>query len=860
MAAAPAAARRPPLPGQPQPPRRPAMVSTTRRPAGLGGLMSPVSLDDPGGPSTPGAAAGTKPSPPHPGVNGRGTPRAPPASKASPAPARPLRTPTRPPNARPQRPSLPNQSTAPQIQVQHSTSPPPSEHTRTPARIPLSRQTSLPLSTSTSPGPSASANGGYSITPSSPAQSFWATTEDIASDDDLITEVDEHAPDEEFIRSLQGVGALHTKQLRTLKRLLEQSQTAAASQLHALQAEQRVLREQLARERAERERIERAMDGERARSWAPPRVRTPRPPEAGVDMVAVMRGSMEGTISDGEVKTALRSLRPAERMRLIHIILDSCLPGDISAMIRLLDKYLKSTFDVLGNLPEELAVLVLTHLSVPELLAAERVSRTWQQLVHHPSVWRFHCMRLAATDPVPLRPPANPDGWEPLYRGLHYREQNWALGLAQTLRFLPGHAGYVTTLHLKGKRLISGSYDETVRVWDLESGGLTKELRVKAVSCLDMLPDEEVFAVGFHDVGRVQVFSSLTWNVLQTLQGHLYGIRAIAMNSTYLVSAGADKALVCWDWRAGTKIVRFGQQTNLNIGVQLVSEDRVVGVTVDGVVRTFSIPRREMLSQFKLSDLHGTDPMADSRLLNIGAGANTLQWFAAKGRHITCATKSVILRLEWPEDGSESARTPTTNGLPSPLVERRMAAQQRKVSAPMPSSGAATPVRADALRRSSLGRASVASAASSPKAATFQDVPLGSLPRIVSITDTPDISVGAVDPTKGRVVTSTRFSTRTGADRRIFVSTCRATQTGKSPHRQPLEVAEEGAEQKPLPLGDIVPITGIWQTHEELATPEKNPMSMALSHEEAVVGCADGTIYVLGFVGNKFLEAPTEEE
>ncbi len=74
------------------------------------------------------------------------------------------------------------------------------------------------------------------------------------------------------------------------------------------------------------------------------------------------------------------------------------------------------------------------------------------------------------------------------------------------------------------------------------------------------------------------------------------------------------------------------------------------------------------------------------------------------------------------------------------------------------------------------------------------------------------------------------------------MSTCRATQTGQSPHRQTLELDEEGAQPKPLPVGEIVPITGIWQAHEDLATPDKNPMSMALSHEEAVVGCADGTI------------------
>ena len=62
-----------------------------------------------------------------------------------------------------------------------------------------------------------------------------------------------------------------------------------------------------------------------------------------------------------------------------------------------------------------------------------------------------------------------------------------------------------------------------------------------------------------------------------------------------LVSAGAGKALVCWDWRAGTKIVRFGHQTTINNGVQIIASldkekgERVVEVTIDGIVRVFSI-------------------------------------------------------------------------------------------------------------------------------------------------------------------------------------------------------------------------------------------------------------------------------
>lgn len=155
--------------------------------------------------------------------------------------------------------------------------------------------------------------------------------------------------------------------------------------------------------------------------------------------------------------------------------------------------------------------------------------------------------------------------------------------------------------------------------------------------------------VGFHDVGRVHLYSSVTFNPLQQLSGHLNGIRAVALSSKTLVSAGADKALVCWDWRTGTKIVRFGQQTTVNIGVQIISGDaetgeRVVGVTIDGIVRVFSvgepgpflgkllsthnnvIGRREMISQFKLSELGGGDPTISSKLFNVGrAPDNMLQ-------------------------------------------------------------------------------------------------------------------------------------------------------------------------------------------------------------------------------------------
>jgi pyrimidine and pyridine-specific 5'-nucleotidase len=189
-----------------------------------------------------------------------------------------------------------------------------------------------------------------------------------------------------------------------------------------------------------------------------------------------------------------------------------------------------------------------------------------------------------------------------------------------------------------GKRLISGSYDESIRFWDIDTGEMKKCLQVKKpVSCVDFLaeegqshptlptfsyipaPQRSLSSVSMTlgpfppssyispispfpntQNSRVHLFSSLTFTPLQQLAGHLNGIRAVALSSKNLVSAGADKALVCWDWRAGTKIVRFGQQTTVNIGVQIVAADaggvgaaeegeRVVSVTIDGIVRVFSI-------------------------------------------------------------------------------------------------------------------------------------------------------------------------------------------------------------------------------------------------------------------------------
>ena len=89
----------------------------------------------------------------------------------------------------------------------------------------------------------------------------------------------------------------------------------------------------------------------------------------------------------------------------------ACMPGDIRLQILLLEKYAKSTFDIVGNLSRDLAFKVLKWLSVRELIYVETVSRKWQEMVHHPGLWKYHCMKITATDPMPLKSPPTPGDW-----------------------------------------------------------------------------------------------------------------------------------------------------------------------------------------------------------------------------------------------------------------------------------------------------------------------------------------------------------------------------------------------------------------------------------------------------------------
>lgn len=117
----------------------------------------------------------------------------------------------------------------------------------------------------------------------------------------------------QFQTALDQVRLAHTRKLTTYKRLLEQAQGSSASQLHALQAELRLLRVALEDERAEARKGEMERDRMRMRALTQSTVKETN---GDVDLASALRGDGKGNFNEAEVRKAVRALKLPDRMRL----------------------------------------------------------------------------------------------------------------------------------------------------------------------------------------------------------------------------------------------------------------------------------------------------------------------------------------------------------------------------------------------------------------------------------------------------------------------------------------------------------------------------------------------------------------
>jgi len=148
-----------------------------------------------------------------------------------------------------------------------------------------------------------------------------------------------------------------------------------------------------------------------------------------------------------------------------------------------------------------------------------------------------------------------------------------------------------------GKYIVSAAEDKTIRVWDIETGQLTRTLRGQIGEGLEgkiyvaaLSPDNRLLAVGgwmdsavnykLIDLGAIRLFDFQTGEVTTLLKGHTSIISDLAFSSDgrLLISASYDKTARMWDLRTGETVHELRGHTNYICAVAL-SPDGEISVT-----------------------------------------------------------------------------------------------------------------------------------------------------------------------------------------------------------------------------------------------------------------------------------------
>ncbi|PNY29309.1 Cell division control protein 4 [Tolypocladium capitatum] len=116
------------------------------------------------------------------------------------------------------------------------------------------------------------------------------------------------------------------------------------------------------------------------------------------------------------------------------------------------------------------------------------------------------------------------------------------------IRVLGGHTHSVRAISAHGDRLVSGSYDSTVRVWRISTGEAVHILRGHAQKVYSVVLDHERNRCisGSMD-SHVKIWDLATGACLHTLEGHSLLVGLLDLRDDRLVSAAADSTLRIWD-------------------------------------------------------------------------------------------------------------------------------------------------------------------------------------------------------------------------------------------------------------------------------------------------------------------------
>ena len=178
-----------------------------------------------------------------------------------------------------------------------------------------------------------------------------------------------------------------------------------------------------------------------------------------------------------------------------------------------------------NSLLPHLQLQIFSYFDIPTLVHCGLVCRSWYKLSRYSTLWcRLYLERWGVSE--------NFDGnsnttWIQVYRDKHVLQENWDTGNCHS-SVLNGHSGWVTCVDMNNNRLISSSYDGTVRVWNTQTGNSLQVLgpldSASPVWCTQFKSSNII--AGYSD-SIVRQWNTNTAQCIREFYGHAGGVKCL---------------------------------------------------------------------------------------------------------------------------------------------------------------------------------------------------------------------------------------------------------------------------------------------------------------------------------------------
>ena len=173
---------------------------------------------------------------------------------------------------------------------------------------------------------------------------------------------------------------------------------------------------------------------------------------------------------------------------------------------------------------------------------------------------------------------------------------NW-----QCVRVLSGHQSWVTAVAFnpRSATLVSGSLDDTIKVWDLQTGAqmVTLKGHPRGVNDLCISTKGQVL-VSCGDDGTVKVWNLSAGRLLHTLEGHARDVTSVTIGHKgwILASGSKDKTIKLWKLDKGTAIrTLLGSPAAVRAVAMMPDESTLFSGGLDNKVRQWDLKTGEMI-------------------------------------------------------------------------------------------------------------------------------------------------------------------------------------------------------------------------------------------------------------------------